>query len=203
MDRLRSKSLEESQKAEYYAQKAASVGTGGISSDDPSAIEKLRAELVKLECSQEKMKAGNKLVKKGDRAGLAALLGISSEAADKMFTGDFAGRVGFPSYMLTNNNANIRRIKERIASLEAHSKRVDVEQEFDGFTYREDTDENRVMFEFRGKPAEEVRAVLKSHGFKWSPLRGAWVRQLNNAGLYAARCVKEKLQPAEGKEPTA
>ena len=41
-------------KAAHYEQKAASVGTGGISSDDPEAIEKLRAELASIEQSQER-----------------------------------------------------------------------------------------------------------------------------------------------------
>jgi hypothetical protein len=192
MNRLRSAFLDESEKAEHYARRAANVGKGGISSDDPSAIEKLRAQLVTLEATQEHMKVCNKLVKKNDRAGLAALLG-SEDAAAKMFTKDFAGRVGFPSYTLTNNNANIRRITERIAALEARSKREDVEEVCEGYTYREDTEENRVMFSFDRKPPEEVRAVLKSHGFKWSPMRGAWVRQLNNAGINAAKHVKERL----------
>ena len=44
-------------KAKHYEQKAASVGTGGISSDDPDAIEKLRAELANMEAAQERMKA--------------------------------------------------------------------------------------------------------------------------------------------------
>ncbi|MEX3614690.1 MAG: DUF3560 domain-containing protein [Burkholderia gladioli] len=40
-------------KATHYAAKTAAVGTGGISSDDPQAIEKLRAELDKMKSSQE------------------------------------------------------------------------------------------------------------------------------------------------------
>lgn len=199
MDGLRSKCIEESQKAEHYKQKAVSVGTGGISSDDPAAVEKLRAELMKLEATQEHMKVCNKLVKKGDRAGLAVVLGCEAKAS-KMFIGDCMGRVGFPSYMLTNNSANIRRIKERIEALEAKSKRADVEQQYDGYTYREDTAENRVMFEFQGKPAEAVRSLLKSHAFKWSPSRGAWVRMLSGSGLYAAQRVKEGLAAIKNME---
>ncbi len=192
MDNLRSKCVAESQKAEHYAQKAASVGTGGISSDDPEALTKLRIELEGLEKLQEAMKQRNKLIKKNDRAGLAAL-GLSPEEVERLFTKDCMGCIGYPTYRLANNGANIRRIQKRIVELARNQAREDVEQVCEGYTYREDTTENRVMFEFAGKPSEDIRAILKSNGFKWSPSRGVWVRQLNNAGIYAGKCVKEKI----------
>jgi Domain of unknown function (DUF3560) len=43
------KSVQAMEKADYYANKAAGVGHGGILSDDPEAISKLRAELVGLQ----------------------------------------------------------------------------------------------------------------------------------------------------------
>lgn len=191
-------------KASHYASKAASVGTGGISSDDPDAIKKLRAELASAEKSQEMMKAANKAIRanKTPEAQTAALvaLGFTEAQAAETIKPDFARRVGFPSYALSNNNANMTRIKGRIAELEKRSQREDVEHEGKGYTYREDTEENRVMFLFPGKPDEATRAVLKRNAFKWSPSRGAWVRQLNNAGLWAGRAVREALDKAE---PTA
>lgn len=184
-------------KAKHYEQKAASVGTGGISSDDPEAIEKLRAELANVEQAQERMKAANKAIRthKTEEARIAALVaqGLTEAQAAELLKPDFAGRVGFPSYALSNNNANARRIAGRIAELEKRRQRVDVEQEAEGYTYREDTEENRVMFVFPGKPDEATRALLKRHAFKWSPSRGAWVRQLNNAGIWAGQEVKKAL----------
>lgn len=184
-------------KAKHYERKAASVGTGGISSDDPDAIEKLRAELAKVEQTQERMKAANKAIRthKTEEARIAALVaqGLTEAQAAELLKPDFAGRVGFPSYALSNNNANARRIAGRIAELEKRRQSVDVEQEAEGYTYREDTEENRVMFVFPDKPDEETRALLKRHAFKWSPSRGAWVRQLNNAGIWAGQQVKVAL----------
>ncbi|MNF49114.1 hypothetical protein D3C85_1091430 [compost metagenome] len=144
------------------------------------------------------MKAANQAIRthKTPEARVAALLvlGFSEKLAAEAITPDFCGRVGFPAYALSNNNANIRRIKQRIQELESRRALKDIEVEGNGFTYREDTEENRVMFVFPGKPDEQTRTVLKRHAFKWSPSRGAWVRQLNNAGRWAAQQVRKVLE---------
>ena len=186
-------------KASHYADKASSVGMGGISSDDPDAIQKLRAELAHVEASQERMKAGNKALRTHkaleDQTAALLALGFTHEQAAEAIKPDSCGRVGFPPFTLRNNNANARRIAGRIAELEKRGQRENVEKEGNGYTYREDTKENRVMFVFPGKPDEATRAVLKRAAFKWSPSRGAWVRQLSPAGLLAAasvRCMLDK-----------
>lgn len=197
INRLTEKSFELSDKAKYYEQKAASVGTGGISSDDPDALVKLRGELADCEANQERMKAANKAIRtsKTPEKQIVALmaLGFSETNSQSLIKGDHCRRVGFPAYMLSNNNANMTRIKKRIVELEARSSRQTVEVETEGFTYREDTEENRVMFEFDGKTEAEIRDVLKRNAFKWSPSRNAWVRQLTNAGIYAGKLVREEL----------
>lgn len=179
-------------KAAHYEQKAASVGSAGISSDDPDAVAKLKEKLAGLERHQDLMKKANVLVRKQDTAGLVAL-GYTEAQAAELLQPDFAGRVGFPSYALQNNNANIKRVKERIAQLEATTGRQDVEVAGNGYTYREDTEENRVQFLFAGKPDPATRELLKSRGFRWAPSLGAWQRQLNAAGLYAAKMVRQTL----------
>ncbi|MGH2619534.1 MAG: DUF3560 domain-containing protein [Anaerolineales bacterium] len=75
------KCSDQNMRAGVAAQKASSeadrradgVGTAGISSDDPDATSKLGVRIAALEKKQEQMVAVNKLVKKGDRAGLAAM----------------------------------------------------------------------------------------------------------------------------------
>lgn len=197
INRLHEKSFALSDKAKHYEQKAAAVGTGGISSDDPDALVKLRAELADCEASQERMKAANKAIRTGKtpEKQIPALvaLGFSEDSAQSLLKGDFCGRVGFASYQLSNNNANMTRIKKRIQELESRRSREAVEVETEGYTYREDVEENRVMFEFDGKPEQEVRDLLKRNAFKWSPSRNAWVRQLTNAGIYAGKQVREGL----------
>jgi hypothetical protein len=191
--------VEAEKKADYYDQKAEGVGKGGISSDDPQAIEKLTAQLEKLEADSIKMKAANKAIRKNDREALAKL-GYSEKVIEHLFKPDHVGRVGFADFELTGNRANARRIRQRIEILKKARERQDVEQEGKGYTYREDTEENRVMFEFEGKPDDATRQVLKDHSFRWSPSRGkngAWVRHLNNSGIYNAQCVRKILDAME------
>lgn len=129
------KSFETSQQANHYAQKAASVGSGGISSDDPDAIDKLREKLAAMEAEQAMMVAANKIIRKffakrdltdaeklkaDIQATLPSLtaLGLSESAAVKLFMPDFGGRRGYPGYALSNNSGNMARVRERIADLE-------------------------------------------------------------------------------------
>ena len=107
-------------------------------------------------------------------------------------------KVGTSTLTHSTGRMNIRRVEQRIRELERAAERnVTVEREGNGYTYREDADENRVMFLFDGKPEEATRKLLKAYGFKWSPTRTAWVRMLNNAGRYAATCVRRELEKTE------
>lgn len=186
-------------KADHYAQKAAAVGKGGISSDDPDAIEKLKAQLRNAQANQDLMKKANAVLRQHKSDPEAAVLaldgidGITEATARVLLKPDYAGRVGFASYQLTNNNANIRRIAARIKDLERAQERTPSEVERDGYTYREDPEENRAMFLFAGKPEKGIRDILKRHGFRWSPTRSAWVRQLTGNAQWAAQRAMQEL----------
>ncbi len=194
------KSFDLQKKAEHYEQKAASVGKGGISSDDPAAIVKLKAKLASLQRIQDTMKQINAILRRHAKAGadvqVAALVesGLTyAERARELVTPDYAGRIGFAPFQLQNNNANIHRIMARIKELERAAERVANEKAGEGYTYREDPQENRAMFLFDGKPAKDTRDVLKRCGFRWSPTRGAWVRQLTGNAQWAAKDVIRHL----------
>jgi hypothetical protein len=103
------------------------------------------------------------------------------------------GRLGFPGYALQNNSANIRRMKERLSSLERSASRETSETDHNGIRVVENVEENRVQIIFPGKPDSSVRSLLKSNGFRWSPMNGAWQRHLNSSGKYAAQRIIEEV----------
>lgn len=194
----RDKNYEELSQIQGIIKKIQSIGTGGIRSDEANAVEKLEKKLKALEDRQEHMKAVNKAIRlkdtgKGDEK--LAELGYSPEQIAELRKPDFAGRIGYPSYHLQNNNANIRRIKKRIEDLKAEQSHGQSEdKEFQGFTLREDKAAVRIQFLFDDKPDEETRTVLKSNGFRWSPKNKAWQRMLNDNGRRAAERVLNELK---------
>jgi hypothetical protein len=195
--RAMDRSCQAAKLAELYKRKAQGVGDAGISSDDPDAIAQLREKARKLQAWQDRAKKINALVRRNDRAGLGAL-GLNAAEVAEVFTPDYMGRIGVPAYSLQNNLANIKRIEQRIRDLEKISQRADVEREGAGYTYFEDVADNRLGFRFPGKPESATRDLLKRHAFKWSPTRDAWIRHLNNAGLYAAQQVRKSLDAQGG-----
>ena len=189
----RDRNLEEWNYVQGLLDKIRSVGTGGISSDDPQAVEKLEAKLAALEKHQEMMKAANAAIRMKDPAkGDAKLaeLGYTPEDIAKLREPDFCGRIGYPAYALQNNNANIRRIRGRIAELKKRTESTPEGWEFDGGRVVVNTTENRLQVIFDGKPDADVRTELKGEGFRWAPSQGAWQRQLTDNAMRAARRLK-------------
>ena len=189
----RDRNLEEWNYIQGLLDKIRSVGTGGISSDDPQAVEKLEAKLAALEKNQEMMKAANAAIRMKDPAkGDAKLaeLGYTPEDIAKLREPDFCGRIGYPAYELQNNNANIRRIRGRIAELKKRTESTPEGWEFDGGRVVVNTTENRLQVIFDGKPDADVRTELKGEGFRWAPSQGAWQRQLTDNAMRAARRLK-------------
>lgn len=189
----RDRNLEEWNYIQGLLDKIRSVGTGGISSDDPQAVEKLEAKLATLEKHQEMMKAANAAIRMKDPAkGDAKLaeLGYTPEDIAKLRAPDFCGRIGYPAYELQNNNANIRRIRGRIAELKKRTENTPEGWEFDGGRVVVNTAENRLQIIFDGKPDADIRTELKGEGFRWAPSQGAWQRQLTDNAMRAARRLK-------------
>lgn len=162
-----------------------------IFSDDPNAAEKLEAKIERLQKRQEMMKSANKLARKDDKEGLTEM-GFSDTEITKLLTPDF-GKVGFPSYMLSNNNANIRRMKKRIAHIATHADDETAEFEIGPVRIVDNVDANRLQVFFPGKPAAEVRTDLKRSGFRWAPSVGAWQRHRSNQANYEGRRIVEKF----------
>lgn len=151
-----------------------------IYASDGDAIDRLQAKIDKAEALQVRMKEANAAIRKnaktGQSAQIAALLALGYQMgiARELLKPDFCGRIGYPAYELTNNNANIRRMKERIEQITRLQSKPAQEMAGSNARFEDVPAENRVRLWFDGKPAESVRDDLKRHGFRWTPSLGCW-----------------------------
>ena len=204
------KAYQLSKKADYYAEKAQTVGSSGISADDKNAIKKLSDKYNSIKRSHQRMLDANKIIKSKatDEEKVKKLIesGWSEENAIKLTTpSNWSGSVGFPSYQLTSNTTEMRRIIDRVIDIHSRAlKAADMDTKTDysdyGFEVERNTDINRLQLKFPGKPDASVREVLKSNGFRWSPREGAWQRQLTGNAEYSLKRVMEKLKADNSKE---
>ena len=178
-------------KAIARAKKAIRPETSAIRTDTPDALNLAKKKLDDLVKDQERMKAINKIIRSGKnvKERLMSEFNYKSAQVDELLEPDFGGRIGFPNYMLTNNNANIRRMQERLKELESVSKEIDREFSFEGGKVVVDTDDMRIRIIYDSIPSKEAREKLKGRGFKWSPSNSAWQRQLTDNAKYAVQVV--------------
>ena len=188
------KSIDEGKKAEYYQQRAANIeNPNAIRSDDPEAIEKLKAKLAELEAIQIKWKAIN--------AAHKAFIKNPASLDNAPFSDEIKAKIRayVPRYSwephpiapfsISNNNANMKRIKERIAHLEGIKAVAEIDETINGIRVLIDKYENRVKVVFPGIPSEAIRSELKHNGFRWSPMAGAWLAYINQWNLDTARRI--------------
>ena len=169
---------------------------GGISSDDPNALEKLKAKLADRERMQTMMKAANAYYRKHKTLdGCPELTEQQIESIKVGMTGSWRENpLPFESYALTNNNANIRRLRERVEQLEkAQAEPAPDGWSFNGGEVVMNKAENRVQIIFDGKPDADIRTKLKGAGFRWAPSQNAWQRQLTENGIRAAKEITNGL----------
>lgn len=182
-----------------------------IMAGDADAIDRLTVKIESAERAQNQMKAANKAIrsnaKQGEAHQVAALMdiGFSERQSIELIKPDYCGRIGFASYQLTNNNANIRRMKERLEQIsKAQAQEVESVECSNGVTLEDDAPANRVRLYFPGKPSEEIRDELKSSGFRWAPSVGAWQAYRNYRTLATAkRMAGEPVQAEENDQDAA
>ena len=163
------RNMEKYKQAEELLEKLRGVYRQGIRSNDPEAIEVLRAKLVNLEAERDAAKERNAEARRNKTA------------------------QPVPSWYFQNISATIRNTRARIEALEQAKNTETVSQAGDGYTYEENTSDMRIRFVFAGKPDEKTREILKSNGFRWAPSVGAWQRQLTDNARLAALRVKSEL----------
>ena len=199
----RDSNMREWQYIQGLLDKIRSTGMGGIRQDDPQAIPKLQKKLAGLEKAQETMKAVNAYYRK--HGTLDGCPHLSPENIEKlkadMASGWHYEKKPFQSWELSNNNAEIRRVRQRIESLTRANEVAYVGWEFDGGHVEANRDQGRLQVFFDGKPEADARQQLKEHGFRWAPSVGAWQRLLNDNAYRAADRIA-CIQPLSGIKPT-
>lgn len=163
-----------------------------IMAGDADAIERLEAKIRAAEADQARMKLINQVIrknlKKPAEQKMLALVeaGFSDAAAKLILTPDCFNSIGVPQYRLSNNNANIRRMKQRVEQISRAQSIPEAQIEGNGIVMNDCPAENRVRLTFPGKPAVEVRDSLKSRGFRWAPSLGVWQAYRNSGSLALA-----------------
>lgn len=190
--------------AKSLARRADAVGTGGISSDDPEAVTKLREKIAKIEVRRTRQKLANKAWREARKKPAVLETGgkYASELSEEMLA---KLRTWTPPYAFvkvpfdtSHDSAEIRRCKERIELLLRENAMEEAKPYTLGScTVEESKAQNRIFLVFPGKPSEAVREIVKRYGFRWSRAQGVWSRMLNNPGRNSARWVAEAIVKLE------
>ena len=172
-------------------------------------------ELARAEKYQQTMKAANKIVRRkkqdiADKVVELQALGFSEKKARELFEPDFAGRIGFPGYQLTNNNAGIKRLRAKVAKEREREQRQGIEEvthEFQGseefphagrVTY--DYEADRIYLQFDGRvPKDVFRSIQRGTGFNWSRRESAFSHKMGSTGYRTAKRIAGGDLPAPEK----
>ena len=202
-DRKMEQSIAASEKAAYYERKAeAAERNNAIFSDDPEALAKLTAKMESLQMAQTRMKQINAYYRKhGTCHGFHGLSDDQAEKLDDRVRNGYSWeKTPYPAYALSNNNQEIRRLKERIKQLTEARELGYQGWEFEGGKVVANAENNRLQIFFDEIPSSELRQELKGRGFRWARSEGAWQRQLTDNAIYSASRI-QALQPTDGSDP--
>lgn len=164
-------------------------------------LEVQQRKLADLEIKQEGMREFHKLTRKHKSAAPEFIIEaarqeeIPESAISEAWTG-FSGNdsLHIAPFTLTNNNANIKRVRERITALES---RIDFQNTFEGIEFEGGSvvvEDGRIKVFNDTKPEQEIIDLFKKNGFRWSPNWKCWTRQLTgNAMSVLQRTILPKL----------
>lgn len=169
--------------------------SGAIMAGDDNAVERLKAEIAVLEDRQERMKAVNKILRskklsdEEKRKQVFELLPKLSEPAFLEMSNPRYSyyKSGFQGFELTNNGANMRRLKDRLVAIERAKATED--QVLDKPWGRVEVchADNRVRVFHDETPEADIRKYLKSNGFRWTPSLTCWQAYINDRSLNIAK----------------
>lgn len=164
-----------------------------IMAGDGDAVERLEREIAEAEANQQRMKSANAAIRKHAHAGADAQvtalreLGFGEALAREALVPDPLGNVGFASFQLTNNGANIRRMRKRLEEIRAAKATQNSEEQGTIARLELAPADNRVRVYFPDKPDPATRDRLGAAGFRWTPSRECWQAYINHRSVAVAR----------------
>ena len=189
------KSVEHSRKSKYYEEKAkATENNTAISSDNPDAIQLLQEKLDKKMKEHKFMLDTKKICRskktsETEKIKQLKMLGYNVDAAITMLSQDrhIPRFQTWECCFSKNGNATIKRIKNRIAVLKSRKNDVTSLIIINDIKIVDNVEENRLQMFFNGKPEDETRRKLKSHGFRWARSIEAWQRYRSSDAIRIAK----------------
>lgn len=138
---------------------------------------------------QELMKSANKIIrdKKEHKSERLIELGYKEKQAEIILKPNCMGNIGFASYTLTNNNAKIKRLKDKVLIMK---NRIARKESFEPIPFEGgsiDIQADRVCIFHDDKPEKDVRDKMKARGFHWSHNYECWSRKHTARALYDAK----------------
>lgn len=147
---------------------------------------------------QDRMKAANAAIRSAkdpaEREVKLLDLGYSPADAANILKPNCFGQIGYADYTLRNNNAEIRRLKERLVILKQKEDKAAAAAQtggpkqvpFSGGVVELDYSDDRLRIRHDSKPDSKVISELKRRAFKWSPRNSSWQRQITINARWAA-----------------
>lgn len=173
------RAYESLQVANHHDSKAAGLAQQldkAIYSDDSDVVQAIEARIAENETKREQMKTINKLYRKGDAAGLAAL-GIDLETLKNKLAeaGGYWGKAPHLPYEMSNLGGRITADRKRLEYVKQQQERSAKAEASENGVTLEQCQGGYVRVTFAEKPAREILEALRGAGFHWGS--GSWVGQ--------------------------
>lgn len=169
------KGCEQYKLAEYHESKARGLQEKlekTIFSDDEDAVERIEAKIEQKQKLQEAFKTVNKGIKKGTLTIVEAIR-LLTDAGERNAAWYVDPKYGVPSYHMTNNNSEIRRLKQRLVTIQnRNARREAAEQSENGITITRNVNIAYIDITFAEKPDRTIINALKTSSFYWR--QGSW-----------------------------
>lgn len=179
LDRIDSnmrKCIDNQDLAEHHTAKADGIEAAldrSIFSDDDNAVEALEQRISEREAERERMKVVNKLYKKADTAGLAALgLNYESIKAKLAALGSYFGQAPHMPFELSNLGGRITADKKRLGYIKLQQSRSRAAEASPTGVTLENCQSGYVRVTFAEKPDRSILNALRTAGFFWGS--GSW-----------------------------